>query len=113
LRFTTRWSDRPPVTPRIWIERTPEPHEHNRPDLADATLEELMSLAHELGHLDSYRRGTYVSTDDSSVSKDIRMREETSAWEYAERRLRSLRFSTWQSFYAHREAAIASHHNAP
>jgi hypothetical protein len=53
-----------------------------------------MSLAHELGHLASFRAGTYVSTLDLTV-------------------LRALGFDQWPEFYVHRDAALASHLAAP
>lgn len=107
--FFPKWDDQDHDSPTIWIERTPAPVKSHEPALEDADLDELMALAHELGHLDSYRNGTYVSSADRAVSPSTRMAEEVNAWAYAEARLRALGFEMWSAFEDLRARALASY----
>jgi hypothetical protein len=65
------------------------PAESTEPDVATATLGELITLAHERGHATSYRAETYVEKS---------LAEERRAWEHARSMLEELGFAEWDAF---------------
>jgi len=88
------------LDPRILIGRTPCPAQCTKPDLDRATLNELISLAHERGHERSWREGTY---------RENSMPEERRAWKHARDILGSMGFKDWDAFAAARESSLAEH----
>ncbi len=67
--------------------------------------EELVSLAHELGHLDSKLRGNVFPPTDSEHA----YAEELRAWHFAEGLLRENDFEEWDAFRALRGQGLASY----
>jgi hypothetical protein len=97
--------------PRIRIARDNPPDdlaEDTIPDLDGATLDELITLAHERGHEESWHAGTYP-IDPPTMS------EERRAWSHAERLMRALGFHEWKAFIHHRQASLFRHslHGTP
>lgn len=71
------------------------------PDLNGASLRELISLAHERGHEQSWRERTYPVT--------MTMVEERRAWSHAEKLLRALGFQEWSAFHVHKQESLDEH----
>lgn len=92
--------------PQIWIYRQQPPDPQDEPDLAGAGPEELITLAHERGHEQSWRDRTYRATT---------MAEERRAWGHARRILGSLDFTEWTEFEDHMRISLAKHvsHGTP
>jgi len=89
--------------PQIRVARVRPPDDSEDvppPDLNGASLRELISLAHERGHEQSLREGTY---------RAMTMEEEQRAWSYAEKLLRALGFQEWPAFHAHKQDSLDEH----
>jgi hypothetical protein len=84
--------------PEVWIRRERVPGKSMEPDIANATLAELVTLSHERGHAVSFRAGTY------QVSK---LPEERRAWDHARVLLGELGFDEWDTFDTHRADSLA------
>lgn len=74
------------------------PAESTEPDIAVATLAELITLAHERGHATSFRAETYV---------DKSLAEERRAWEHARSILDGLGFTEWDAFNEREKEGLA------
>lgn len=86
--------------PGIWVQRDQPPAAQNKHDTSGATVSELVSLAHERGHEQSWRDGTY---------EPMSMPEERRAWTHAEALLRSLGFDAWDVFEEHKAISLGEH----
>lgn len=86
--------------PGIWVQRWPVPPDSDEPDLEGADVRELISLAHERGHEQSYREGTYEADC---------MPEEHRAWKHARARLERLGFEDWPAFEEAKAVSMARH----
>ncbi len=91
---------------KIWIKRSPEPEEFITVDPAGASLVELITLAHEIGHLESDLAGTYVRTLDPDVTFDDAMEEERRAWRIGWPLLHKDGFADRSAFDAAREVGL-------
>jgi hypothetical protein len=110
--FSTGFDDADEPEPRIWIQRAEHPSGARGPidpDVGGANMNELLSLAHELGHFASNARGTYVASIDGSAPAAARLAEEVGAWEHARGRLAELGFDEWAPFERLRADALASY----
>ena len=96
---------------RISIERVPVPSRAHHPDLAEATVAELVSLAHERGHERSERFGTYIAT--STADHSSALTEERRAWKTARTMLALVGFDEWNVFDEIEAQAIASYEARP
>lgn len=86
--------------PVIWIRRPQPPEDPSQPDVARASLSELITLAHERGHEASWRADDY---------QPMTMPEERRAWEQAERILRELGFNEWEIFESQKKYSLEAH----
>jgi hypothetical protein len=90
--------------PQIWIRREPPPDDTDAPDPNGATVDELIALAHEVGHLTSHRNGTYVATYNrlggqlTAEDRTAILEEEMRAWQHAATLLRAHGFDAWDAF---------------
>lgn len=99
--FFTDLDSRP--HPGIWVRRERVPAESSKPDLEGASLGELITLAHERGHEQSWRDATY---------RAMTMEEEKRAWTLAEQLLQGLGFfelDTTDAFERHRDYSLERH----
>ena len=89
--------------PQIRVARVQPPDDSEDippPDFGGANVRELISLAHERGHEESWRAKTY----------EVRtMSEEHRAWSHAEMLLRALGFQEWSEFHAHKQDSLDGH----
>jgi hypothetical protein len=93
--------------PQIWIKRTPPPVPEYKPDPDGADLRELITLAHERGHEQSWRDKTYMANTIADMANTIA--EERRAWDHAECFLRKRRFEHWTEFNASKQESLDQH----
>jgi hypothetical protein len=109
--FSTHPYDPDKFRPEVWLARAPTPKPRTEPDLAGATLEELLVLAHELGHVRSYRKNErpdgYRHAVDAGApnwstlkehQKAMISDEEVRAWDYARVILTDEGFDDWGAY---------------
>jgi hypothetical protein len=117
--FTTYCRESGEKRPQVWIRRWPVPSASDEPDLDDATLEELLTLAHERGHARSFedgnRTGELDRVSDLPASswpgllrheKELIFNEEVTAWDNA-RELLGEDFDAWGAYDEKRETSLA------
>ena len=100
MQYTVRPDGRRHERREIWVRRERAPSPQDEPSIATATLDELIMLAHERGHNESDRRGTYKANS---------LAEERRAWQLARELLARWNFGDWGAFDAHEQHSLAEH----
>ena len=110
-----------PDPPRICLFRDPPPSPHDKPELGEDALSDMITLAHEYGHflsrsdLSDAKRKAYdeanvaYEKDPAELTPDQRariMEEERRAWDFGGSELQKLDFQCWADLATHRVESL-------